>query len=157
MSRLDAVVLVLALTGSSVILEGINQAAAHSSGYSSRGPRIPTPYQSLAPPQTAIDALAPGPAPTLPASPKTRRAFFPEGEDDGDNHHADDDSEGRGGRRLPGGPQGGLQGGPSDQEALLLGLLAHKQGTHNHTAPDNPRGVQGSLMDMLSKSEYSWM
>jgi len=40
---------------------------------------------------------------------------------------------------------------PTEQEAMLLGLLAERQA--NITGEDNPRGVQGSLMDMLSKSE----
>ena len=148
MSRLDALVLLLALAGTRTL-----PTEAHS--YSSRGPRIPTPYQSLAAPQPQTDAAIPGTSTEPAAAPKTRRAFFPEAEDDGDNHHPDDEHGGRGGRRLPG--PAGLQGGPNDQEALLLGLLAHKQGTHNHSSPDNPRGVQGSLMDMLSKSEYLGM
>lgn len=144
MRRVHVVVLAVALV--CVLPHGGD---GHAAGYG-RGPRIPTPYQSLA--STASDPQSDGPAL------KTRRAFFPESEDDGDNHHDgghsgqhDEDAaldRPRDSRRLP--------GGPHDQEALLLGLLAHKQGNSSTgmSVPDNPRGVQGSLMDMLSKSEY---
>ncbi|XP_026282974.1 serine proteinase stubble isoform X2 [Frankliniella occidentalis] len=151
MCRLDVVVLVLALAAISLL-----SSHAQSTGYS-RGPRIPTPYLSLASPTASPPQDADLGAPSGPAL-KTRRAFFPEAEDDLDNHQhheGHDQHPGMGdgdaldrprdARRLP----GGGPGGPSDQEALLLGLLAHKQG--NNSAPENPRGVQGSLMDMLSK------
>lgn len=150
MVRVDLVLLAVALA-----VAVPTEVHGHA-GYS-RGPRIPTPYQSLAAPRSAAVDDGPAPGPAL----KTRRAFFPDAEeDDGDNHHDghhgggnDDDVDGplgrpRDARRLP--------GGSHDQEALLLGLLAHRRGNGSGSglaAADNPRGVQGSLMDMLSKSE----